>query len=163
MNWYLTKNENFYNLLVYILEKELEIYSKNSRKEKISIVLDIDGTIIDENSVPITPVYAFYKYCMSKGLDLIIITARPGFKENVHGTINMLLNLGLPHQNIYFMRNGYSDQPTFKLHARKDLKNKGYNTLLSIGDNWWDVGEHGGVGVIINKKNDKEILYQISR
>lgn len=160
MNWKLENNDNFYKILVSNLEKELH---KNSSmgKTNLSVILDIDGTIIDHYFKPIIPVCNFYKYCMNRGLNLIIITARPGYTDNISGTINMLLKMGLPHKTIYFMKLGTNNQPSFKLHARQDVRKNGLNAVMSIGDNPWDIGKDGGLGVILNQKNDSEIFYNI--
>ena len=158
INWKLENHDNFYKILVDNLEREIQKKSSMG-KTNLSVIFDIDGTIIDHHLNPIISVYYFFKYCIERGLNIIVITARPGYKENISGTINMLLKMGLPHKTIYFMKLGTDNQPSFKLHAREDVQKNGLNTVMSLGDNPWDIGKHGGLGVIVNQKNDSEIFY----
>ena len=44
----------------------------------------------------------------------------------------------------------------------KDIMNKGYNIEMSLGDKPWDIGEYGGIGVIVDDLNKKLSINNIS-
>jgi hypothetical protein len=113
------------------------------------IVFDIDDTLIDRNSIPILEVIELYKYVLRKGFKVAIITARKGIGYNIHRTINELFMHGIKdYLFLYFMRMEDEDHVMYKLNARKDIHDKNYKVVMSIGDMPWDIGEYGGVGIL---------------
>ena len=44
---------------------------------------------------------------------------------------------------------------TFKREARKEMVDQGLTPVMSFGDNYWDYGEHGGVGVHIYNNGER--------
>ena len=111
------------------------------------IVYDIDDTLIDNNGCPILPVINTYHYAKNSGLTTVIITARPDYDENIQRTIQQLHYFGITgYKYIYFRPRDKEDQATFKLLARKNLHDRGYHVVASIGDMPWDIGLYGGIG-----------------
>lgn len=153
---------NLYKILVNNLHNILSKYNINNP----SVIFDIDGTIIsDKVYAPknmddlITPVYNFFLYCMQLGINIFVVTARPAYQYNIEKTIEMLQNIGLIATEYYFCRPG-KNQAVCKNICRKNILDKGYTTILSIGDNIWDIGNYGGMGVLVNERNG-QLLYDI--
>ena len=133
-------------------------------KDNICVVFDIDGTIIVEgiyaprnNSEIIIDVYKFLIYLQQINVPIFIITARPESKENRLGTIKMLYELGIMNEYLYMWKtNVFENQIIFKEKAREDIIIQGYDIVMSLGDNSWDYGKYGGLGVHIH--NDGEYI-----
>ena len=127
-----------------------------------AIVFDIDGTLLYENTdIPITSVIKFCNYCKEIGIATMIVTARRGCDLNINATKKQLETFGLNCDAFYFRHPEETDIETFKTNVRKHLsENLNYNILMSIGDNLWDMGEWGGVGIHM-AANNNVITYQI--
>jgi predicted secreted acid phosphatase len=146
--------------------QNVEIFSKlqeilnNEVYNSPAIVFDIDGTLIDDTTYqPIDYITSFYNYCLSLGLTVFIITARPSTNNNVKHTTDMLHDNGISGwKGIYFARDRSVDIPGYKLKSRKHIYDRGYTVLMSLGDNWFDIGKYGGFGVIVNKKKTTNII-----
>mgnify|MGYP001251928134 CR=1 FL=1 len=48
----------------------------------------------------------------------------------------------------------FQDVSTYKEMSREDIFIQGYNVLMSLGDNKWDYGVYGGLGVHIYDNGD---------
>jgi len=46
-----------------------------------------------------------------------------------------------------------NDIKEYKKQARKQIIDYGYTPLMSIGDMYWDIGEYGGIGIIVLPEN----------
>ena len=56
-------------------------------EENDAVMFDIDNTLISSrNKKVIEPVYNIYKALKQRGYKIVIITARPGFQENIEWT-----------------------------------------------------------------------------
>ena len=156
----ITTHDNCYNHLVEILNIELGKFTNKNN----CIIFDIDGTIIEKNSVfptLINSIYNFYIYCVRKKLTIFIVTARLGNDFVIKNTLDTLNNLRIKFNKIYFLKPNHYNLYRYKQSCRNQIKKSGFNTLMSIGDNKWDIGKHGGKGVIINNINDNKIMFQI--
>lgn len=120
-------------------------------KENNVIVFDIDDTMIySHNNSIIPPVFYFYNLIRQLNILPVLITARPAYPENIKWTQDQLNEVGyLGYVKIFFKPLDKQDIANFKLKARESLKNEGYNVLMSVGDMWWDVGEFGGIPILI--------------
>ena len=153
---------SIYNVLIEKFEKQLQSY--NNIDYKPCVVFDIDGTIlVDGNYAPssnddiVTDVYEFLLYLQTRGISIFIITARPDSQANRQGTMNMLDDLRIDYKYLYMWdRSSIGNHTTFKELARKDILDNNYNIVMSLGDNEWDYGKHGGLGVHIH--NDGEYI-----
>lgn len=116
--------------------------------ESAIVVYDIDDTLIgSQGGLPITPIIDSYNHAKKKGFNLAIITARPGFPQNIAYTDKQLREYGIDGYSFIFMLPpGKTDQARFKLHARKHLHDLGYRVIVSVGDMPWDIGAYGGDG-----------------
>jgi predicted secreted acid phosphatase len=151
-----------YNSMVNIFNKELLRY--NNKSYRPCVVFDIDGTIlVDGIYAPksddeiIGDVYNFLLYLQEKGIKIFIITARPESNTNRRGTIDMLVDLDIDYVYLYMWdRSAIGSHTEYKTAARKDIHDNRYNIVMSLGDNEWDYGKYGGLGVHIH--NDGEYI-----
>lgn len=118
------------------------------------IIFDIDDTLLlPQSGKPIPETVFFYNLIKNMGFIPVIITARPGFEENIYHTIQQLKHINVTgFDYIFFMPPGQTDIASYKLKARKEIYDiyRG-NVLMSIGDMHWDLGEYGGYGILLQK------------
>jgi ribonucleotide monophosphatase NagD (HAD superfamily) len=97
-----------------------------SVKENDAVMFDIDDTLISsrDNKV-IEPVYNIYKSVKEKGYKIVIITARPGFQENIEWTERQLREINVQYDVLVF---------TPPENKGKFKRNSNYNYILSVGD-----------------------------
>jgi predicted secreted acid phosphatase len=120
--------------------------------ENDAVVFDIDDTLIDQKTKEvIQPVYDFYTF-LKERMIIFIITARPDLDKTIEYTKNELAKHNIrEYKSIYFRKVSNTDIRRYKLYARKDILDKGYNILISIGDKEWDIGEYGGIGILVSR------------
>ena len=136
----------------------IHFFEKIPKKKTDIVFFDIDDTLLRpfvSVPTPVQPVLDFYKYLTSHGYNVAIITARPNYEENVTYTLLDLKNIGIENDyKFIILRPEYMrDIKEFKKLARKEIIDKGYTPLMSIGDMYWDVGEYGGIGIIVMPDN----------
>ena len=120
--------------------------------ENSVIVYDIDDTLIDTSGKTIEPIINTYHYAKKMGIATVIITARPGTRENIEKTKEQLSQHGITgYKYMYFIPRDKQDPMTFKYIARRNLHERGYNVAMSIGDMPWDIGYYGGIGFQVPK------------
>jgi predicted secreted acid phosphatase len=113
-----------------------------------TIVFDIDDTLIfSKTGYPIKPIIDLYNFCILLGLKIIIITNRVETNENIEHTKNQLKNVGISIYDLIYFRPSFFEPSKFKVVARKNVVDLGYNIIMSIGDMYWDLGEYGGIGI----------------
>lgn len=147
-----------------ILLRKCQLILGNNTKQS-AIVFDIDGTLLYEHTdYPIWSVINFCNHCKEIGIATIIVTARPGFEQNITKTKEQLKQYGLNCDAFYFRAPRDNQITTFKTAVRKYLAEQlNYNVLLSIGDNPWDIGEYGGTGIhMAADALHNTITYQVS-
>ena len=151
-----------YKSLLKAFHNEIQMYDNENYKP--CVVFDIDGTILvdgiyspEDNSEIIHDVYNFLLYLQnSLDIDIFIITARPESRTNRMGTIDMLQRLGINYRYLYMWnQNIFRNHIKYKEEARKEIFENGYNVIMSLGDNYWDYGNYGGLGVHIHNDGEK--------
>ena len=122
-----------------------------------SIIFDIDDTLIrsyrkrspGDNGL-IQPVKDLYDYARYIGLQPFIVTNRDGTVENTAYTHKELERHGIVgYDTVYFRDPMCTDMWVPKLNARKHIYDRGYVTVMSVGDMPWDIGQYGGYGVLL--------------
>lgn len=136
----------------------INFFERIPKKKTDIVFFDIDDTLLRpwaQIPTPVQPVLEFYKYLTSHGYNVAIITARPDFEDNIKYTLNDLKNIGIENDYKYLILRPpeMHDVKEFKKMARKEILDKGYTPLMSIGDMYWDVGEYGGIGIIVLPDN----------
>lgn len=120
-----------------------------SLPDNATIVFDIDETLIRPDGKVIFPILNLYNYSKEMGLVIILITNRLGDESGIKFTQSQLSNLGITgYKSIYFRRSHKEGNPwRYKETARKHVFEQGLNIVMSVGDQPWDVGNYGGVGI----------------
>lgn len=115
-----------------------------------SAIFDIDDTLIRSSGELIPEVRDLYNYTLSLGMTTFIITNRVGTDENIERTHQELSSHGIVNYNTAYFRDADCHNMWYpKLNARKHISDRGYTTIISVGDKPWDIGKYGGLGVII--------------
>lgn len=146
-------------------KKYLDIQIRNRKNAKLAIVLDVDETALSNfdhlkrmhftgnteaftaayllgESSAIEPTLKFYQYAVNHNVKVFFVTGRPDTPEISTITVMNLKRAGYhTFENIY-MRPIENDKITsaeFKEEARKDITRKGYEIILTIGDQVSDI------------------------
>lgn len=126
------------------------------------VVFDIDGTILVEGIFApknykevIHDVYQFLLYLQSINIPIFIITARPDYPHNRKETIKMLDDMGIQYVKLFMHKSNNENHIDFKRNARQQILLSGYKVIMSLGDNYWDYGEYGGLGVHIHNNGQR--------
>ena len=94
-----------------------------------AVMFDIDDTLIrTKNGQPISEMVDLLRRCKMVGYRVVIMTARPWYPSNVAWTKRQLASKGIHYDELYFSK------PQDKTLVKKQLMDKGYNFLLSVGD-----------------------------
>jgi ribonucleotide monophosphatase NagD (HAD superfamily) len=97
-----------------------------TRDPKDAAMFDIDDTLISSKTGKrIEDVYTIYKKIQKLGYKMIIVTARPGFYENVMFTRNQLAMHDIKYDQLVF---------TPAENKGKFKRESNYTYILSVGD-----------------------------
>jgi hypothetical protein len=133
-----------------IVKHAMEILDEIKMPENPAMIFDIDDTLIDLNGIAIDPVVNLYNHVKILCITPIIITNRTSEPLTMEYTKYQLEeNKITDYYDIYFRNPEEMDFTKAKLDARKIVAEKGFNTIMSIGDQIWDIGEYGGVGMLL--------------
>lgn len=119
----------------------------------LAVVFDIDGTLIDEHDQPIRPIVSLYNFCKALKTSLFIVTAREeSSREETHKELS---RHGITdYVDSYFRHKHEYNVEKQKTQARKDIHDRGYDVVMSVGDMPWDIGKYGGYGVLLPTDNN---------
>ena len=140
------------NCLISIRDKVIGYLENIEISDKDCIIFDIDNTLLDDNGRTILPIKNIYDYVKFKNITVFLVTNRIGNEYNILYTQNQLNMNGINgYSSIYFnIEQNFGRPYEYKNKARKNIYNRGYKTIMSLGDQIWDVhGEHTGVGILI--------------
>ena len=110
--------------------------------EKGCVIFDIDDTLVDSKDRCFKEIHVVYNLCLTMGIRIYIITARPDTPRNRKLTETMLHMNGYTHYEYMFMM-PVMIQPTqlaismFKETAQISIA-KVHTILASCGDRWSD-------------------------
>jgi len=135
----------------------ITFFEKIPKTKRDIVFFDIDDTLLRpyENNKPVKPVLDFYNYLVENGYNIAIITARLYTEENLNYTLSDLKSVGIENNYKYlFLRNiNEFNTKEYKKNARKQVVDDGYIPLMSLGDMYWDMGEYGGIGILVLPDN----------
>lgn len=115
-----------------------------------AVIFDIDDTLIDHHGIVIQPIVELYNHVKMLCIPIFIVTNRLNDANSVDYTKYELDMHGITeYTDIYFRKVGEKDLTKAKLDARKNIAEKGFDTIMSIGDQLWDLGEYGGIGILV--------------
>lgn len=122
----------------------------NNKNKKCCVIFDIDDTLISSNDRSIIyPIYHLYQYARFHGIFTVLITARPGFMNNMKMTMEELKEKNISYDLLYFKPPHMTDIEKYKMFARKEVYESGYTCIFSIGDMYWDTGDYGGIPILL--------------
>lgn len=107
-----------------------KILNNHYKRDNDAVMFDIDNTLIFYNEKPNIPIIELAKYTKKLNYKVIIITARPNYKENVKYTQIELDKYSIPYDLIIYCSHEN------KHNIKKKLSNR---FVLSVGDLWTDV------------------------
>ena len=90
-----------------------------------AVMFDIDDTLIKRDGTPIPEMINLLRRSKMVGYRVVIITARPGYPDNMRWTKRQLASKGIAYDELYFC------PPQMKSAVKRRL---GYNFLFSAGD-----------------------------
>jgi ribonucleotide monophosphatase NagD (HAD superfamily) len=90
-----------------------------------AVMFDIDDTLIRTGGTPIEHMIDLAREAKELDYKVILMTARPAFKENIEWTLDQLKQLNIPYSMLYFC------PPETKGELKLKL---GLNFILSVGD-----------------------------
>tara|TARA_B100000683_G_C12214980_1_gene442447 strand:- start:32 stop:478 length:447 start_codon:yes stop_codon:yes gene_type:complete len=132
------------NLDAYIKYQDLgeRLIRNTAINPNSAVMFDIDQTLIDRHH-SIQPIIDLCNYAKSRGIKVILITARPDTKLSNIITKKQLKSHGIQYDELYF-------SPADRKKVLK--KQLGYDFIFSVGDLPTDVdGVHGGRPILLKK------------
>ena len=106
------------------------------------LIFDIDDTLISNNGRGglIVPIFNILIFARNLGIKIVLITSRPVLIDNIVRTVEQLTMLGITYDFLYMKKQYGGNDYQYKREARKHVyNNKGLKTLMTFGDNVWDV------------------------
>lgn len=139
---------NYKNILVDTAKKAKKILLTINMPKNPLVVFDIDDTLIDLNQNCLEPIVDLYNTIKSMGISIILITNRVDNDYIALKTQEMLNKCNITgYDSIYFRPSNRLDFYNYKKEARISCHLRGFNVIMSIGDQPWDIGDYGGVGI----------------
>lgn len=111
-------------------KKGVEYISNRVIHEYDAVMFDIDDTLIYINKQPNVPMIKLLDEAIFMGYNIVIITARPGFKPVIQWTMEELAEYGISYDYL-----GFTSAETKGL-MKQQLP---YNFVLSVGDLYTDL------------------------
>lgn len=116
------------------------------------MIFDIDYTLLNGQGRSNPAIVWLYNTLKKRGITPIIITARAAYEENIKNTKIQLKNAGVSDAALlYFRPSEKNDIRKYKYEARYAVYKQNYNAIMSIGDEYWDIGAFGGLGFKLPK------------
>ena len=110
-----------------------------------AVVFDIDGTLIINDPSGkkhcALDVQRLASRCGCAGLTVFCVTARPDVADLREKALAQLEDCGVKPAGLYLMPLG-AEYGSYKRRAREAIRRKGYQILLSVGDQFADLSEH---------------------
>ncbi len=143
ISWYNHINDICYKIIQYLHYIELP--------SNPVVVFDIDDTLLHSNGSCIIPIVNLYNHVKMIGIIPIIITNRLGIPDVIEFTQKQLKKCCIHgYKHLYFRHPEKDNNPyRYKEKARYNIHERGMNIVMTIGDQQWDTGNYGGVGIII--------------
>lgn len=127
------------NLTLNQLRESLYEIKTMGIKDNMCIIFDIDNTLINEHNKLIRPVYKIYEIAVIRDINIFIITSRIGTEENIKYTIKQLKDHNIKNYSaLYFLKPSRTDVPRMKFKSRKNIYDRGFDCIMSFGDNLHD-------------------------
>ncbi len=130
-----------------------------------AVVFDIDGTLYRDDVYEPTSddemfhaVAKFLQYCNNIFVHVFIITARPGFPENIEKTESGLRKFNFKYHKIFFCKPN-SNPNICKKTYRDMIHAHGYRLMMAIGDNFCDLDRRIPYNYLVKLNKSGECEY----
>lgn len=108
----------------------INILQHNTPTSDNAVMFDIDDTLIFYNRKPNKPIIELARVAKIIGYKIIIITARPNYKENRQTTVHELKQFNIPYDLVIYA--SHKNKTQIKQKMNNDF-------ILSVGDMWTDL------------------------
>ena len=108
----------------------INILQHNTPTSDNAVMFDIDDTLIFYNRKPNKPIIELARVAKIIGYKIIIITARPNYKENRQTTVHELKQFNIPYDLVIYT--SHQNKTQIKQKMNNDF-------ILSVGDMWTDL------------------------
>jgi S-methylmethionine-dependent homocysteine/selenocysteine methylase len=107
------------------------------------ITFNIDNTLLRDGK-PIMEIIEIINFSRTLNISTILITSRNSNSESINNTITELKNNNIKYDLIYFYKNSKTIPICdYKKKCRQSITEKGYNIIMCIGYNYYDIyGEY---------------------
>lgn len=132
-----------------------------------TVMFDIDDTLLySKNFKGIQPIIRLLVECNKKNMFVLIVTARDSIYTNE--TIKDLENIGLKQGNnapftynyLYLRKSPKDNNNFFKSGIKKQFYEKGFVTIMSVGDNDIDInGDYSGYCLKLPNLRDPRLFH----
>ena len=103
----------------------VDVLQNRIMNDRDAVMFDIDDTLISSDGTPIQLMIDLAREAKELGYQVILMTARPAYENNIVWTLEQLKILEIPYSVLYFCN------PLAKGHLKMKL---GLNFILSVGD-----------------------------
>ena len=127
-------------LVLDIDETSLSNYKQINQRDFAANALQIHEEILTAKSPALRPTLALYKAAQKNGVDVFFVTGRN--QSELAATEKNLIEAGYKNwSGIYVRPNDYKGHSiiSFKANSRKQIEDKGYIVVASIGDQYSDI------------------------
>ena len=108
----------------------INILQHNTPTSDNAVMFDIDDTLIFYDRKPNKPIIELARVAKIIGYKIIIITARPNYKENRQTTVHELKQFNIPYDLVIYT--SHQNKTQIKQKMNNDF-------ILSVGDMWTDL------------------------
>ena len=149
-----------YELGVHYID--LGLYNKTKDRKKLAVMFDIDDTLLkfkNDKPYPIQSIINLLNYARSKGLMIIIITARDS--RYITETIQQLRQFGIKYDKLYMRHDPKDNYQLFKSDIKKRyLEQENIRMIMSVGDNDIDIiGPYSGYCLKLPNISDPRLFH----
>jgi hypothetical protein len=132
----------------------INILRKHTPTIDNAVMFDIDDTLIFYDRKPNIPIIELARVAKIFGYKIIIITARPNYKENRSITVHELKQFNIPYDLVIYT--SHQEKAEIKQKLNNDF-------ILSVGDMWTDLTDSKHWIKLPSKhKNESKVLTDVS-
>lgn len=132
------------------------------KDNKLAVMFDIDDTLLkfkNDKPYPIQSIINLLNYSRSKGLMIVIITARDS--RYINETLQQLRQFGIKYDKLYMRHDPKDNYQLFKSDIKKRyLEQENIRMIMSVGDNDIDIiGPYSGYCLKLPNISDPRLFH----
>jgi len=130
-----------------------------------AVMFDIDDTLLFSKTFePIPPIIRLLNECAARHFFIMIVTARDSIytKETIKDleNINLREGIGGNYNYLYLRKSPKDNHLYFKSGVKKSFYEKGFVTVMSVGDNQIDIiGNYSGYCIKLPNLHDPRLFH----